>query len=372
MKTRSTPALPTMLVLLAAILRRRPGQGRLAVALFACLAVLATAACGGAEEEAAPTEDAVALKLGYSDWPGWVAWEIAKEKGFFEKNGVAVELVWMDYVASMEAFAAGALDAVAMTNGDALVSGATAKKPSTAILVNDYSNGNDMVVAAAGIASVSALKGKKIGVEVGFVDHLLLLHALESAGVAPADVEFVNVPTNELPQALAAGGVDAISAWQPASGQALKIVAGSKPVYTSAEAPGIIYDMLQVSRESLSARRADWLAVVRTWYDVVDYMNDPANKAEMLGILAARVGLTPEEYEPLLAGTYILPLPEAIGVLTGAADAGFESVAGSSTAVDAFNVENGVYPALEFAPAYLDPSLTLEVATERGVEAPGT
>src|SRR5262245_52585014 len=122
MKTRSTPALPTMLVLLAAILRRRPGQGRLGVALLACLAVLATAACGGAEEEAAPAETGVALKLGYSDWPGWVAWEIAKEKGFFEKNGVAVELVWMDYVASMEAFAAGALDAVAMTNGDALVS----------------------------------------------------------------------------------------------------------------------------------------------------------------------------------------------------------------------------------------------------------
>jgi NitT/TauT family transport system substrate-binding protein len=360
-----------LLVLLAALLRRHPAQGRLRVALLACLAVLAAAACGGAEDEAA-VEAAVPLKLGYSDWPGWVAWEIAKEKGFFEKNGVAVELVWMDYVASMEAFAAGALDAVSMTNGDALVSGATAKKPSTAILVNDYSNGNDMVVAGPGLASLRDLRGKKIGVEVGFVDHLLLLHALESAGIAPSDVEFVNVPTNELPQALAAGGVDAISAWQPASGQALKIVSGSTPVYTSAEAPGIIYDMLQVSRESLSARRADWLNVVRTWYDVVDYMSDPANKAEMLGILSARVGLTPEEYEPLLAGTYILPLPEAIAVLTGSADLAFESVAGSSTAVDAFNVENQVYPALEYAPAYLDPSLTLEVAEERGEKAPGT
>ena len=372
MKIRPNPALPTMLVLLATILRGRPGRGRLGVALLACLSVLATAACGGAEEEAAAAEDAVPLKLGYSDWPGWVAWEIAKEKGFFEKNGVAVELVWMDYVASMEAFAAGALDAVSMTNGDALVSGATAKKPSTAILVNDYSNGNDMVVAGPGLATMRDLRGKKIGVEVGFVDHLLLLHALESAGVAPSDVEFVNVPTNELPQALAAGGVDAISAWQPASGQALKIVSGSKPVYTSAEAPGIIYDMLQVSRESLSARRADWLNVVRTWYDVVDYVNDPANKDEMLRILAARVNLTPEEYEPLLGGTYILPLPEAIEVLTGAQDAGFESVAGSSATVDAFNVENQVYPALEFAPAYLDPSLTLEVAKERGVAVVGS
>ncbi|MEQ8937848.1 MAG: ABC transporter substrate-binding protein, partial [Gammaproteobacteria bacterium] len=24
------------------------------------------------------------LKVGYSDWPGWVAWEVALEKGYFE------------------------------------------------------------------------------------------------------------------------------------------------------------------------------------------------------------------------------------------------------------------------------------------------
>jgi len=342
--------------------------------LLTALVLMATAACGGGEtsEEAATETAAAPLKIGYSDWPGWVAWEIAKEKGFFEKNGVAVELVWMDYVASMEAFAAGALDAVSMTNGDALVSGATAQKPSTAILVNDYSDGNDMIVARSGVASVRDLRGKKVGVEVGFVDHLLLLHALESAGVSASEVEFVNVPTNEAPQALAAGGVDAIAAWQPASGQALKVVSGSKAIYTSAEAPGIIYDMLQVSRESLGARRGDWLNVVRTWYDVVDFMADPANKDEMLRILSARVGLTPAEYEPLLEGTYILPLAEASAVLTGAPELGFGSVAGSSGIVDAFNVENQVYPALEFAPTYLDPSLTLEVAAEREAETPGT
>jgi len=24
------------------------------------------------------------LKIGYSDWPGWVAWEVGIEKGWFE------------------------------------------------------------------------------------------------------------------------------------------------------------------------------------------------------------------------------------------------------------------------------------------------
>ena len=144
------------------------------------------------------------LKIGYSDWPGWAAWEIAIEKQWFKEAGVAVEFEWFDYVASMDAFAAGKLDGVGMTNGDALVTGATGAK-SVMILMNDYSNGNDMVIAGPGIASVAELKGKKIGVEVGFVSHLLLLNALEKNGMTESDVELVNVPTNETPQVLASG-----------------------------------------------------------------------------------------------------------------------------------------------------------------------
>jgi NitT/TauT family transport system substrate-binding protein len=169
------------------------------------------------------------LKIGYSDWPGWVAWEIAIEKNMFEKVGVDVEFEWFDYVASMDAFAAGQLDAVTMTNGDALVTGATGAQ-NVMILINDYSNGNDMVVGGPGITNIKALKGKKVGVEIGFVGHLLLLNALEKNGMSEKDVELVNVPTNETPQVLASGQVDAIVAWQPNSGQALKRVQGSSRI----------------------------------------------------------------------------------------------------------------------------------------------
>jgi NitT/TauT family transport system substrate-binding protein len=107
------------------------------------------------------------LKIGYSDWPGWVAWEIAIEKHMFEKVGVDVQFEWFDYVASMDAFAAGQLDAVTMTNGDALVTGATGAQ-NVMILINDYSNGNDMIVGAPGINSITDLKGKKSRCRIGF------------------------------------------------------------------------------------------------------------------------------------------------------------------------------------------------------------
>jgi NitT/TauT family transport system substrate-binding protein len=71
-----------------------------------------------------------------SDTVGWVAWEIV-EKQMFDKAGVDVQFEWFDYVASMEAFAAKQLDAVAMTNGGAHLTGATSGR-SVMILINDF------------------------------------------------------------------------------------------------------------------------------------------------------------------------------------------------------------------------------------------
>ncbi len=296
------------------------------------------------------------LKIGYSDWPGWVAWEVAIEKGWFKEAGVDVQFEWFDYVASMDAFAAGKLDAVGMTNGDALVVGATGAK-SVMIMVNDYSNGNDMIIAKPGIASVKELKGKKIGVEVGFVSHLMLLDALEKAGLTENDVELVNVPTNETPQVLASGDVDAIVAWQPSSGQALVSAPGSKAIATSKDAPGLIYDMYVVSPSSYASRKADWEKVVKVWYRVVDFVNDPKTLPEALSIMSARVGLTSEEYAPLLKGTKILSLKEAKAAFKKAD--GLSSIYGSSKIADDFNLKYEVYKESQSPDSYIDPSITM-------------
>jgi len=298
------------------------------------------------------------LKIGYSDWPGWVAWEVAVDKGWFKEAGVDVKFVWFDYVASMDAFAAGQLDAVSMTNGDALVTGATGAK-SVMILMNDYSNGNDMIIGKPGINSLKDLKGKKVGVEVGFVDHLLLLDGLKKNGMKETDVELVNVPTNETPQVLASGEVDAIGAWQPSSGSALDLVPGSKPIYTSADEPGLIYDLLCVSPASLSARRDDWKKVMKVWYRVVDYIKDPKTFDDAVKIMAARVGLPPEEYKKFIGGTKILTLAEAKKHF--AKGDGFDSVYGSSKISDDFNVANKVYEKPQDVDSYIDPSLTNEM-----------
>tara|TARA_B110000503_G_scaffold83460_1_gene127325 strand:+ start:35588 stop:36580 length:993 start_codon:yes stop_codon:yes gene_type:complete len=313
-------------------------------------ATLAAATFSFAAQAAEP------LKIGYSDWPGWVAWEVAIEKEWFREAGVDVAFEWFDYVASMDAFAAGKLDAVTMTNGDALVTGSSGAQ-SVMIIINDYSNGNDMIVAKPGITSVADLKGKTVGVEMGFVGHLLLLNALEVAGLTESDVTLVNVPTNETPQVLASGDVDAIVAWQPNSGQALSQVPGSTAVASSKDAPGLIYDVLAVSPASLATRKADWEKVAKVWYRAVDYIYDEETQADALSIMAARVGLPADQYKAILDGTKILSLQEAQAAMQKGD--GTHSLYGSTRIADDFNVKYEVYGNPQAIDSYIDPSIIL-------------
>jgi NitT/TauT family transport system substrate-binding protein len=188
----------------------------------------------------ASAQAAAPLKIGYSDWPGWVLFQVAIDKGWFKQENVDVDIERFDYSASLDAFASGKLDGVGATNGDALVTGASGAK-NVMILLTDYSSGNDMIVAKPSTKTVEALKGKKVGVEVGLVDHLLLDTALAKHGMKESDLTLVNAKTNELPQVLASSqDIAAVGAWQPNAGEALKRVPGARPIFTSADAPGLI------------------------------------------------------------------------------------------------------------------------------------
>ncbi len=298
---------------------------------------------------------AAALTIGYSDWPGWVAWQVAIDKGWFKEAGVDVTFQWFDYSASMDAFAAGKIDANLMTNGDTLVTGAGGSK-GIMIMLTDYSSGNDIIVGKPGVKSIKDLKGKKVGIEVGVVEHLLLVHAMKEAGMNEKDVTLVNAKTNETPQVLSSGQVDAIGAWQPIAGQAMKGLPGSKPLYTSAKAPGLIYDVLAASPASLSAHKDDYAKIIKVWDRVVHYIGDPKTQPDAVKIMAKRVGLTPAEYLPLIKGTHLLDI--AAGKKTFKKGGGLASLYGSSKNADDFNVANEVYKEAQKIDGYIDPSLT--------------
>lgn len=333
-------------------------KGALRAVVFCALALLPIAGLVTASTALA----AEPLKIGYSDWPGFTAWEVAVQKGFFKEAGVDVQFIWFEYGPSLDAFSAGKIDAVTCVSSDALVTGA-AGKPSTAIVILDYSDGNDMIIGKPGVNSVKDLKGKKVGVEFGLVEHLLLLKGLEASGMADTDVEIVKVATNDTPQTLASGSVEAVGAWYPVSGQALKQVAGSKPLFTSKEVPGLIYDGLHVSRESLANRRDQWKKIVGVWFKTVEFIKDPATHEEAVKIMAAKVSVNPKAYEKSIGGTAIQDL--AGNLKRYKKTDGLDSIYGSLKVANAFYLKTGVYKDTQDSPAYADPSLVEEVTGKK-------
>ena len=275
-------------------------------------------------------------------------------KGWFKDAGIDVDLVWFDYLPSLDAFAAGKVDAVTAVATDAMVNGANGAK-SKIIAILDYSDGSDMIIGKPGVESIKDLKGQKVGLEVSLVEHLLLLEALKQNGMTQSDVEIVNTATNETSQTLASGKVAAVGAWYPVSSQVLTQVPGAKKLFTSAEAKGLIYDVPAVSPVSFAEHKDAWAKVVKIFYKCVDFIRDPATRPEAIKIMAARVGADVEEYSKNIPGTHFLSLAEAKAAFkTGD---GLDSLYGSMMIGNQFNLENKVYTESQKPASYLAPSI---------------
>lgn len=299
---------------------------------------------------------AAPIKIGYSDWPGYTVLEVAKQKGWFKKAGLDVDLVWFEYSAAIDAFAAGKIDGDTIVAGDDMVSGASGAK-SKIICLLDYSDGSDMIIGAPGINSIKDLKGKKVGVELTLVEHELLLQALKVNGMKQSDVTLVGTATDKTPQTLASGQVSAIGAWYPISGEALKQVPGSKKLFTSADAKGLIFDVIAVNPTSYAEHPEAWKKITAIYYKCVNYLMNPKTRQDAINIMAAKVGANPADYAKNVPGTHFLTLAEAKACLKKSDD--MLSIYGSMKLSDKFYRANGVYKNSQNPDDYVVPSVIM-------------
>ena len=240
------------------------------------------------------------VTLGLSDWPGWVAWYVAEKEGYFKKYGADVKLVWFpDYMTSVNALSAGQIDANCQALIDTL-SPVEKGVPAKVILVTDNSAGNDALMVNNSIKSVSELKGKTVGVEIGSIENYLAATALKMNGMSEKDVNFVNMSTGDAAAALIAGKVPAAGVWNPWIQRIEQHKAGH-PLFTSSSAPGLIPDVVYARNAALAAHRKDFVAMTKAWFDAVKFIEKNPEKAAE--IMAPHVGLKPQEYALGLAGT---------------------------------------------------------------------
>ncbi|HEX6354653.1 ABC transporter substrate-binding protein [Actinophytocola sp.] len=285
---------------------RRAIVGLLSVA--ALFGVTALSGCTSSD-----AESGTKITLGYSAWPGWFPWAVAEQQGLFAQNGVDVELKWFDsYTDSIAALSSGAIDANSQTLNDTLsaVSGGAQLR---VVLTNDNSTGNDQIIAREGITSVADLKGKKVAVEQGTVDHYLLLLALEEANLTEDDIQLVPMLTDAAAAAFVGGDVDAVGVFAPFTTTALERP-GSQAIATSAEFPGAIPDHLVTSDKLVNDRPDDVQKLVNTWFDTIAWIKDNRDAANK--IMAERGGVSVEDYESYDAGTTIFTRQQNLDAFT--------------------------------------------------------
>ncbi|TAK74214.1 MAG: aliphatic sulfonate ABC transporter substrate-binding protein [Aquabacterium sp.] len=240
------------------------------------------------------------IKVGVSDWPGWVAWYVAEQKGYFKKHGAEVKLVWFaNYTDSISALSAGQLDANSQTWSDTM--GPLAKGIALkTILVNDNSAGNDALVVGPKIKAFPDLKGRSIALEQFSVSHFVLVNALAKNGMKPGDVKIVNLSAGDAAAAFMSGRVDAAVVWNPWIHQ-IEASGKGRTLFTSKDLPGLIPDLLVAQEKSIAAKRRDYVGMIRAWFDTVAFIQSQPDEAAK--IMSKVVSLQPAEYKLLLPGT---------------------------------------------------------------------
>jgi NitT/TauT family transport system substrate-binding protein len=266
------------------------------------------AGCGPAK-----ATGATRITLGFSAWPGWLPWQVAQSQGLFARNGLDVDLKYFDnYTDSLIALETGALDANSQTLNDTLNSISAGAKQ-TIVLVNDNSTGNDKIIAREGITSVTDLKGKRIAVEQGTVDHYLLLLALAQAGLGQGDVVLNPLSREAAAASFAAGLVDAVCVSAPFTTKALERT-GSHAIATSAEFPGAIPTHLVVRPALIKDHPEVTQALINTWFETLKWIKD--NKSAAIDIMAKQGGVSVNDYKTYDAGTTIFTRQQNLDAFT--------------------------------------------------------
>jgi NitT/TauT family transport system substrate-binding protein len=330
--------------------------------------VLVLAACGGDDDDddtaAADdgSEEAVdSITLGYSAWPGWFPLAIAEQEGIFDEVGLDVDLKYFaDYIASIEALAAGELDGNTQTLNDTMASVA-AGSDQVIVVVNDNSTGNDKIICDESIQTVEDMRGKVVAAEAGVVDHFLLVQGLQEAGMTEEDIDFRGVLTDAAAAGFAAGEFDCVGVFAPFWLTALERP-GSHELFTSADFPGTIPDHIVVSREMIDENPAAVQKLVDAWYLTLEWIAD--NPDEATAIMAEVAETTPEEYESLAEGTTLFTAEEAAAAFEDGSDT--TSLVYTAELINPFLVESGFVEEEAPLDGLFDASFTLDWLERQG------
>ena len=266
-------------------IRRRITAG---IALAAGAALLAGCATGGGSADAGETPT---ISFLYSPYADYAPFFLAEEKGYFEDEGLDVELISKSGSSgeTYQQVSTGSITAGGATWGAGLFN-ATKAGASLAVIASVSkvpSEGKNpaplMAAAGSGVTDAAQLAGKKVGIpgEGGFGIYSVYL-ALESVGIDLEDVQLVNLTPGDTMPAMANGSVDASWTIEPISSAIERNDMGVQLLdvdyQAGVELGAMVFnsDFVEKHPEAVTAFTAAYLRAVNELHD--GGWDDPANQ----------------------------------------------------------------------------------------------
>jgi NitT/TauT family transport system substrate-binding protein len=255
------------------------------------------------------------IRIGINAWPGYEIITLADQKGFFAQQGLRVKLVEFDSLADAgRSYRLGQIDGLATTMVEVLMIRDDSERDLRVARVFDVSEGADVIIAPRGIASMAGLRGLPVGVELQSLGTFMLGRALELNGMTLTDVIPVSSDQASMEEILRDGDLSAVVTYPPV---ALKLLEDPAfhVILSSAEIPGEVVDVLALDASLLQGDPPAAEAINRAVDTAWDYFQ--AHPEESIAIMAAREGISPEEFAETLSGGIRLLTPAESAAFLG-------------------------------------------------------
>ncbi len=243
------------------------------------------------------------FRIAWSHYTGWEPWAYAEQSGILkkwaDKYNITIRLERInDYVESINLYTAGRFDGCAMTNMDALTIPAMSGVDSTALIVGDYSNGNDGIVTK-GEKSVKELKGKNILLVQFSVSHYLLSRALDMNGMTEKEMTLTNTSDAEIGAIFKTQEKTIAVTWNPILMNAVK-TPGANLIFDSSKIPGEIIDLMVVHSDAPDELKK---ALTGAWYETMQVMQSKDKMKPAIDYMAEVSGASYDEFMAQLKTT---------------------------------------------------------------------
>jgi NitT/TauT family transport system substrate-binding protein len=253
--------------------------------------------------------------LGWSVYVGWDPYQYMAKSGLLkkwaDKYGVAIKVQRFDYAPSLDAFVAKNIDACAMTNMEALDMPAAAGVDTTAILVGDYSNGNDAVLVRHNL-TLAQIPGKRVLLVEKTVSQYLFERAMAINNLSSQlkRVRYVNTSDSDLAGAFLGDQSQEVAVtWKPLVSQILR-GKGITEIFDSSKIPGEILDLMVVRTDVLNRPDGSGQrfakAIAGAWYELTAQMSKAGTDGDkVLSAIAEVSEDTLGSYKEQLSTTHL-------------------------------------------------------------------